>query len=212
MGSAPDMLRLFIALPCPASRGLRRVLRELQEMGRGVKAVEPENLHITLRFFGETSAARLPVLAEAMDAAVTDAAPGPTTVRWAGLGRFPVNDRQPAKVIFAEPAHPEPLHRLARALDGHLAKLEPAMPPADRPFNAHLTLGRLKVSRRRQRGGASHHQSDMIDDLCRRHAPSNVRTHAHSDLGWAELESMQLIASELTPSGPVYTVRHEAKL
>jgi len=203
MPKQPDnqSLRLFIALPCAASRELRGVLDELARMGKGVKPVSAEALHVTLRFLGDLPADRAPQLSEAIDVAVRAAAVGPMDVRWSGLGRFPSNDRKPARVVYAQAMGAAPMGRLANKVDEALGAIDPPMGPPDRPFEAHLTLARLKDACRRGKRDAPH---ETIDALCQR--------DAQRDLGGCRLESVQLIASELTPNGPCYTVMHDARL
>ncbi len=50
----PELIRCFIAIKIPGFDPLRRVLKELAAMGRPLKVVEPDNLHVTLKFLGDT--------------------------------------------------------------------------------------------------------------------------------------------------------------
>ena len=50
----PDPIRTFIAIKIPRLEPLRRVLKELAGMGRALKTVDPDNLHVTLKFLGQT--------------------------------------------------------------------------------------------------------------------------------------------------------------
>ncbi|MFW6059024.1 MAG: RNA 2',3'-cyclic phosphodiesterase [Phycisphaeraceae bacterium] len=195
---ADDSLRLFIAVPCVASRGLRRVIAALEELRPGVKPVDPEALHLTLRFLGPTPRRRVTVLGEALRRAVDAARVGPIEVRWATLGRFPTGQRKPARVIFAAPADPSPIERLAAAVSAQLEALDPPVPAEERPFSAHLTLARVKPARR---GGDP---TRAVERLCERHAAT--------DLGGGRIEAVQLLASTLTPRGPVYEVQRAVQL
>lgn len=236
MADPRESLRLFIAVRCPASPALREVLAALERLRPAVKPVAAADLHLTLRFLGDTPAAHLPALSAALDQAlmpgaqkeaaeaariIVQAHPAPTRkaappaafeVQWAHLGRFPANVRQPARVIYVEPEDPGPFHQLVSAIDATLAKLElvpPLAPPARRPFTPHLTLARAKTTDRGRRAGragrsASPAPSDPIEALCQR--------YAGRALGASRIEAVQLIASRLTPHGPVHTVHHEVPL
>lgn len=210
-------LRLFIAVRVPASPGLRRVLDALEPWRPAVKPVGADDLHLTLRFLGDTPAERVPELATALGRAVATAECGAFDVQWASLGRLPPGSgRKPVRVIHAEPADPAPFERLAAALETALGELDPPIPPEDRAFTAHLTLARVKADRRR-RGRRGHGggrgrkreaeappSPEAVDALC--------REHERADLGRCRIEAVQLIASELTPRGPIHTIKHEVRL
>lgn len=206
--SAAQALRLFIAVRCPASAELRRVLDRLAACGPGVKPVGAGDLHLTLRFLGDTPADRVPALGAAISRAVQAAAVGPFDVRWIGLGRFPVEPRKPTRVIHTPPADPGPFQQLAAGISDALAALDPPVPPEPRPFHAHLTLARLKPARGARRGrrhaNADATTAERIEAL--------LREHETSDLGGCRVETVQLIASELTPTGPIHRIAHEAPL
>ena len=50
------MLRLFIALPLTeqVKQKLREVSSELRQYGGNIKWVDPKNIHVTVRFLGDT--------------------------------------------------------------------------------------------------------------------------------------------------------------
>lgn len=210
--TAPEALRLFIAVRCPASAGLRRVLEQLATCGPGVKPVAADDLHLTLRFLGDTPAERVPTLSAAIDRAVAAAGVGPIAVRWARLGRFPTDPRKPARVVHVTPADPAPFDRLAARLSDALAALDPPVSAESRPFHAHLTLARLKPPRsagraRRRDAATSTERAGRAGQI-----EALLREHESSDLGGCRIEAVHLIASKLTPSGPIYRILHEAPL
>lgn len=201
---ARETLRLFIAARCPASPELCRVLERLEACGPDVKPVAAGDLHLTLRFLGDTPAQRVTPLAEAIDRAAAAAATGPIAVRWVRLGRFPLDRHKPPRVIHASPADPEPFERLAHQLDAALSALDPPVPPPSRPFHAHLTLARVKAGRTRRRPGSTAGTTERLETL--------LREHETAELGDCRIEALQLIASDLTPKGPVHRIMHETPL
>lgn len=152
-------------------------------------------------------------------------------VRWIGLGRFPGNGRhgqnQPGapqrrpspRVIFAvpDPSAAAWLCELARALADQLALCDLPIRQETRDFHPHLTLARVRPASRkkpkRRRGTsrpqphADRHASPPGDDLAA--LRELLELHQNRDLGMAGLDRLNLIQSQLTPTGPIYTTRHE---
>lgn len=128
-------MRVFIGVPLESGvrRRLSGVMDELRLLAPG-RYVPAENLHITLRFIGETKA--LGGLARALDAACLGFSR--FNARLDGLGKF---DRQGKALVFARVLDPE---RRLRALH---ESLETALGDAGfgsdgRTFKPHITLGR----------------------------------------------------------------------
>lgn len=108
----------------------------LPEAGR-IRWAVTENLHLTIRFLGATAPDLVPDVVAATEAAGRAAAP--FTVRLAGAGAFPTPDRP--RVVWLGIVEGAPrLADLAGALSGELASRGWA--GDERPFRAHLTLGR----------------------------------------------------------------------
>lgn len=182
-------IRAFIAihLPDDVKEYLGNLTDKLAETvpPRTVRWVRPDRMHLTLRFLGDTDVALLPALERALDA--TAAQHRPFTLQLNGFGCFP-NCRRP-RVLWA-------------GVDGDLAQaagvkaaLDTALAPLgweeeDRPFRPHLTLGRVNDARQL----ASQKWPVAIESLA------------------IPAQAIHLIESELTPQGPIYTVRHSSAL
>jgi 2'-5' RNA ligase len=141
--------RLFVALepPEPVRRRLAALADELRRSaGRGageVRWVPPENVHLTLQFLGAVPEERIAAIEAALrDAAAT--AGRPLSLSLHGAGGFP-NARRPRVLWAGLEGEVGPLAALVTALGVRLAKL--GFPPEDRPFAAHLTLGRARDGR-----------------------------------------------------------------
>jgi len=93
-----ETIRTFIALELP--RSVRAQIERIQQglLHQGLKArwVKPDNVHLTLYFFGEISADRIEPIRDAMGEA---AACGPFRLEARGLGVFPGLPR--ARVIWS---------------------------------------------------------------------------------------------------------------
>ncbi|MCB0232826.1 MAG: RNA 2',3'-cyclic phosphodiesterase, partial [Anaerolineae bacterium] len=137
-----SQLRLFIAIEL--TEALRTSLAALQNdlkrqlSPRVVRWTNPDGIHLTLKFLGDTPADRVEAIARAMEAAAVSFAPFSFTV--AGFGCFP-NLRR-AKVLWVGlPEMPKALAGLQRATDLHLTRL--GFDKETRSFSPHLTLGRV---------------------------------------------------------------------
>jgi RNA 2',3'-cyclic 3'-phosphodiesterase len=178
-----NTIRCFLALKIPAESALRRVLKELSEMGRALKAVEPGNLHITLKFFGAADADMIPEI-EAI-AATAAGRQARSQLTLTGLGVFPHAERPNVVWAGLEGAGAQTLSALAAELEASLEPLD--FKREDRPFAPHLTLARVKAR-----------------------PPQELRAllarHAKTVFGTAAVEEIELIHSELGPEGSRYTV------
>jgi len=138
-GMAPAV-RAFVAVELdPALReAVADLLRHLQKAVGGVRWVDPEGVHITLKFLGEVEAGRIPPIASALETAVRPLAP--FNLRLGTPGAFP--DPQRPRVLWLAVEEPTgALARLQRAVEEALTAL--GFPPEERPFTPHLTLGRV---------------------------------------------------------------------
>jgi 2'-5' RNA ligase len=144
----PATRRLFIALDPPDAvrRRLSAVAAELRRAaGRAaedVRWVAPENVHLTLQFLGAVPEERVAAVEAALREAATEARPLALEVK--GAGGFP-NARRPRVVWAGLAGDVAPLAALAAAVGRRLAPL--GFPPEERPFAAHLTLGRARDGR-----------------------------------------------------------------
>jgi RNA 2',3'-cyclic 3'-phosphodiesterase len=131
-------VRLFIAIEFPAE--IRNALVSLVSQLRGTapkaKWVRAENLHVTLKFLGETEAAKLAAIQSAIGSIRS---PQPVTLAFRGLGFFP-NERRP-RVFWAGLEASANLSALAEDIDRSVHSL--GFPLEERPFTPHLTLARF---------------------------------------------------------------------
>lgn len=140
--------RLFVALdpPEPVRRRVAALGVELRRTaGRHadeVRWVPPENVHLTLQFLGAVPEERLGAIEGAVRAAA--AAGRPLSLELKGAGGFP-NARRPRVVWAGVAGEIEVLAAFVADLGRRLAPL--GFAPEERPFSAHLTLGRARDGR-----------------------------------------------------------------
>ena len=127
-------MRLFIGIPFPEN--VRARLGELKGGLQGARWVEPENLHLSLRFIGEVPGGDEADIDEAL--AAIEAPAFPLTV--SELGFFDRRGRVHAVWAGVEPS--EPLMRLRAKVEHALVRL--GHEPGHRKFKPHVTLARIK--------------------------------------------------------------------
>jgi 2'-5' RNA ligase len=134
-------MRLFVALSISAEvrDSLASLLIQLHRADSKLRWVHPSNLHVTLKFIGNSRDEQLPNIIDALGKVGT---PVGIPIEVRRIGFFP-NDRRPA-VIWAGIDAPPELALLAQRVDQVLT--ECGVSAETRPFRAHLTLARLKES------------------------------------------------------------------
>jgi 2'-5' RNA ligase len=176
-------MRLFVGIHL-AKDMVEEVNRFIQLDGQimgpvhhGFKWTTPENLHFTLKFFGEVPLSRLNDINQALSRAVLHNEPFRLQLGKAGC--FP--SKGIPRIIWLGVAVGESqLIKLADSIDN--ACLGYGFPKEDRPFSPHLTIARVKDS------------SPGVKFL----EPKFQFT------GDMIVEEFSLIESQLYPTGPVY--------
>lgn len=179
-------LRLFFAIELDDAvrRGAARIAADLSNAlgadGRtALSWVRADNMHLTVRFLGDTPARRVPPLVQAFE---TPLATPPFDVHLAGLGTFP--PRGPNRVIWLGVSAQERLAAIHREVEDRLAAL--GFEREERPYHAHLTLARV-----RGRLGPQ--------------APSIIAGTATAGLAASAVRELTLFESRLSPRGAAYT-------
>ena len=190
-----DVVRSFIAIDLPA--GVRAELTSLEEDFKArrhpfVKWVDPESMHLTLKFLGNVAADSIPQIVEAMSRAAKSHSTFKLEV--AGTGAFP-NWQRPQVVWVGVGGELDRLNSLQKGLESALSPM--GFSTESRTFSAHLTLGRLR--------------DRVTPDDRRRFAEFAQKVELTASLSF-EVNGIRLIRSQLTPAGPIYTELAVAKL
>jgi 2'-5' RNA ligase len=169
--------RLFVSIELPES--ITALLAELDPHLRGVRWVEPKQMHLTLAFLGNVPAEIQETLSEKLRAIAWKSFFLPLI----GLGTFPSKGWPKIVWIGVGTGHPHLFQLHKRVQEALLAAgLEPDL----RSFHPHVTLAR-----------------------CRDVSPQTVRpflkSHAGFDAGMIHVESFCLNSSALTAVGSIYT-------
>jgi RNA 2',3'-cyclic 3'-phosphodiesterase len=132
------MLRLFIAVDLPGE--IQSDVEALMGHVHNARWVNSRQLHITLRFMGDTPEATLPALRDGLARVRQER----FSLQLRGVGVFPPgHPRKPPRVLWLgiEPAGD--LVRLKSVIDAALAG-SPAAMASEQTFSPHLTLARFR--------------------------------------------------------------------
>ncbi|MDH3604000.1 MAG: RNA 2',3'-cyclic phosphodiesterase [Candidatus Tectomicrobia bacterium] len=185
------MPRVFIAIPTPVE--LQQALGDIQSTFRfeslSLRWVKPSHLHITLVFLGETPAAQLEKVSQAMVQAV--AGISPFAVEALSLGCFP-RPSQPRVLWMGLHDPSQNLTRLYQQLITVLQSL--GFVGENRAFHPHLTLAHIRKPARNPE------------------FRSLLSIYDNRQFGHIRVEAVHLFESHLRPTGPVYTILCSAYL
>jgi 2'-5' RNA ligase len=156
----------------------------LVQTGADLKLVEPQNIHITVRFLGDIT----PDTAEKIFEEMKKIQFTPFNVQISGLGVFP--DLHYPRVVWAG------MTEGADQLKNVFTQLEPRLQglgftPDPKGFSPHLTIARV-------RSGTNKTQLAEF-----------INKNANYDFGAIKAECLRLKKSDLTPKGPIYSTFKE---
>jgi 2'-5' RNA ligase len=192
-------VRVFVAVGVSdairhdATRLRERVRRDLHAAQRALRWVDPQHMHLTLRFLGEIEEAAImrlaPMLAAGFDeASFAYALAGPTWFPGSARPRVLVREVRDGREI---------LERLAREVDRRLLQAGVEAEKDDRAFRPHVTLARVRQG----------------EDRTVRGVPPDWWSGA---IAWHDeaiaVEGVTLFQSQLTPRGAVHTPLARAPL
>ncbi len=186
-----EKIRTFIAIKLTPEiiSNISRVQEELKRTSAQVKWVKPENIHLTLKFLGYITKEELEKVKLATREALKLLAP--FEVRVYGLSAFPKIE-YPRVIWVGIDRGEEELRKIASNLEERLMII--GFAKEKRTFSPHLTLGRVKSLKGRER----------LTEILTGNRVTN--------LGNMGVTKIALIKSELKPQGPVYTSLEEINL
>jgi len=176
------MKRTFIAVKIIPEDNMLSILKYLQESlsGGKIKWIEPDILHITLFFLGDTDEELIPVIAERLQQLSHDFSPFDLEFREVGLFR---NIRDP-RVIWIGTKENQTIMMLKSGIDNELSKL--GFKTEKREFRPHLTVGRIKWIR----------NISALEEV--------VKSYKNHEVQRSRINSVIFYESILKPAGPEY--------
>lgn len=187
-----EQIRTFIAVDVAEEvrQQAGQLIETLRRVDDTVKWVDPQNMHLTLKFLGDVPQGEVTAVCQAVAEAVADQ--GPFAMLLKGAGAFPSIAR-PRTVWLGVVQGREELCSLQVAIDRALKKL--GYPKETRRFEPHLTIGRIR------RGGPA------LAELSQR-----LREQQAYEAGETSVGEVVVYASYLDRTGPTYQAMSRAAL
>jgi len=174
-------MRLFIGVDVSAE--IRDRLADVQQIlnRKGIKVVEKENIHFTLKFLGEVEDRRVEVIKDSLSRIEADV----FKLHVRGIGFFPPSGS--IRVIWAgvEEGKNE-MENIAKKIEDCLKKLGFKR---EKNFVAHATIARVK----------------RITSDERKRILEEIKPYSNKDFGWMDVTDFRLKKSTLTQKGPIYS-------
>lgn len=181
-------VRCFIAVECSSGELTGRfneVRRRLEATQGDIKFVEPENIHLTLKFLGEID----PALVDEVSEVVKATRFKPFTVKIEGVGVFP-DLRRPRVVWAGITEGVSEFAEIWKSTDLKVSKL--GFERERRGFSPHITIGRVRSGRNK-------------DKLA-----EEIIALSDFEFGLLDVDRVSLKKSVLTPRGPIYSTLAES--
>ena len=187
-------MRLFLALDidAPIRERLARFVEGVRNFAPDARWMQPESLHVTLKFIGEQPDAAAEQVKQSM---ATLAAPA-LEIHFRNYGFFPTANS--ARVFWIGIESGPQLTALAAAIDEETAIL--GIPKEDRPFSPHLTLARGTG----RSGSPRRHKSDGPNRAFQR-LQEKLSALPAAEFGSMTAREFYLYQSHLSPKGSTYT-------
>jgi 2'-5' RNA ligase len=179
-------IRAFLAIEPPENilQEVSRLQEKLKEEIKGkISWTKPQGNHMTLKFFGDIDQNAVKNICSVVDKQI--ALVQPISLKIEKIGVFP-DARRPRVLWLGATGGVEKLASLQAQLEGDFETL--GFPRENRPFRAHLTLGRVKIPQ----------EVTGISEVL----------HKYNDFTAGEFSGTELILfqSKLTPQGAIYSM------
>jgi 2'-5' RNA ligase len=185
------LIRSFLAIEIPRAiqEKIEEVQKDLRSSYADVRWVNPEKIHLTLKFFGSIEESRIEPIVKSIEGPVLNISS--FSIKGRGVGAFP-NLKNPRVIWMGLVDGKEVLIHFQKQLEEELKKIE--FEPEERAFHPHLTLGRMRSSKGRE---------ELI---------GRIEKHQEEEFGVFQVEKVVLFKSDLRPTGPIYTSLRELRL
>lgn len=173
------LMRLFVGIQLsePVKEALCSLCRELKKDAPKIRWVKEDNIHVTLKFLGETEKKD-----QIMDALKNKVSTQKFKLEFQGLGSF--GRGLDLRILWAGISACSELDSLFSQIEETLEPL--GFPKETRRFSPHITLGRNRHGR--------------IDEAF----SEKISRLTDHDFGIEDVTSFQLISSTLKLDGPIY--------
>ena len=179
--------RAFISVDVDSTPKLMEMEERLRGSGAQLKVVDLDNIHLTLKFLGDTDEALIEDIVDIMARSVKDVKPFTMGLR--GTGAFPNPNYM--KVIWVGLEGADALITISKTMDRELANL--GFKREKRGFRPHITLARVKGPRKK----------NILAQI--------LKDYESEEFGTQKVECVRLKKSVLSREGPTYTTVKEVK-
>ena len=189
-------VRAFLAihLPCAVTASLARLIDQAVDRGVDcIRPVKPENMHLTVRFFGNVSDRQVESLIAAVRRSTRSIRP--FTLTLGGVGAYPSVGNARVVWVGLEDDGLAPLLDTRGRIDDAL--VEAAFERDPRKFSPHVTIARIR---------------DRASRVDRRKAAESLFSAKLDSALPIPVERISLMRSVLLPSGPEYSALAEIPL
>ena len=176
-----SQIRAFLAIDLDddLKPKINKIIREFKKTNANIKYVDLQNLHFTLKYFGDIDTEGIDLIDEKIEKIIKDF--DSFNIKIKGCGAFPNTNR--IKVIWLGLDEDKILKELHDNLDKEFNSIGFDL---DKKFSSHLTIGRMRSAKAKDK---VKNTLDLYDGI---------------DVGTMEVKTVTLKRSTLTPSGPIY--------
>ena len=176
-----SQIRAFLAIDVDEDLKAKmyRIIKEFKQIDANIKYVDLQNLHLTLKFFGDIDIEGIDLLSSKISKVVEGFDRFDLKIK--GCGAFPNTNR--IKVIWLGLENDEIVKELHDELDKEFVRLGF---DKDKRFSSHLTIGRMKSAKGKTKVKSTIEEFDDVE------------------MGSMSVNSIILKKSTLTPQGPIY--------
>lgn len=186
------MIRSFIAIELNDKDTIEKIISftsRLKQNQTKLKLVEPENLHITVKFLGNISESLAPQIFKILDEEINTVFFKGNTLEYKlkGAGQFNRFSVLWIKLI----GNIQILQNIKQQIEDLLFERLGIVRDKRTEFTAHLTIGRLKAQ------NINYKNYETFKKL--------FQTNQNTEFGTFQINKVKLKKSELTPQGPIYS-------
>lgn len=184
-------MRMFLAIELanPLKNNIKKTQNIIKDTDSSkIKYVETENLHLTLKFFGDINKEKQKQISKIITDTITSYKP--YTLKLAKIGAFP-NIYRPRVIWSGATDKDKNTMNLIKELDTQFSKIGFKK---ERDYVPHITIGRVKQV----------YDKDVLANTLKQ-----LKNKYH---GKMEVTKISLKSSTLTPDGPIYNTEEEFNL
>jgi len=184
-----DSVRAFLSIDIEDKDLLSRINRvqsKLDQDAAKMKLISQENVHFTLKFFGDTDPTRLDEIEESLK----DLSFQPFRIGLEGVGVFPAL-RRPRIIWIGVSNNAERFKKLKKRIDDKIREL--GYKPERRKYTPHATIARVRHVKNKR---------DIV---------SCIDSLSEVTIGEMIIDSVRMKKSTLTSSGPIYDTLWEVE-